>query len=90
MDTLVSSTPGTMRKGVVLDTPSRTITSRVTYEFSAVTDDASAAFGMSKSEFIRRSLRALYRTLITVMQESMNNMGGVQSEVSMVEGVETF
>ncbi len=86
----VSSTPGIPHKGVILDTPSRTITSRVPHEFSLIIDEASAALGMNKSEFIRRSIRSVYEAVIAAMQAAVEDMGSVQAEVSLTEGVESF
>ncbi len=90
MVAIVSSITGNPRKGVILDTPSRTITSRVPHEFSLVIDEASSALGMTKSEFIRRSIRSVYEAVMAAMQASVEDVGSVQAEVSIAEGIETF
>ncbi len=85
-----SPTPGNPRKGVVLDTPSRTITSRVPHDFSLAIDEASASLGMSKSEFIRRGIRSVYKAIMTALQVTAEDVGNVQVGVPVAEGVETF
>lgn len=87
---VVSSTLGSPRRGVILDMPSRTITSRVPQEFSLVIDEASSVLGMSKSEFIRRSIRSVYEAVMAAMQTPVEEVGSVQAEVSVAEGVESF
>lgn len=90
MDVAISSTSGAPHRGVILDTPSRTITSRVPYDFSIIIDEASSVLGMSKSEFIRRSIRSVYEAVMAAVQDSAEEMGSVQAEVSIAENVETF
>lgn len=90
MPATVYSTFGTTHRGVILDTPSRTITSRVPHEFSAATDEASATLGMSKSEFIRRSIRSVYEAVIAVMQSSAEEVVSVQAEGGVVEGIQSL
>ncbi len=78
-------------RGIILDTPSRIITSRVTTALSGVIDEVSSELGMSKSDFIRQSIRSLYKTILEVMQiTSIKDMDGVHAEIAVVEGAESL
>ena len=90
MTSPVYSSIGQHRKGVILDSPSRTITSRVPAEFSSVIDEVSARLGMSKSEFIRRGIRSIYEVVLMLDTASIDSVGSVQAEVSSAESVESL
>ncbi len=63
-----------MYKGVILDEPPKVLTARVRPEFSNVIDSVSMSLGMSKSEFLRRALRAVFDTVATVTGKAIEGV----------------